>query len=61
MFFLTDAMASSGMTVLPFFRMGVTSTSSHLMGACSRQHQDFTAVILISLPTRPALLSALAE
>lgn len=31
-FFLIDAMASSGMAVLPFFKMGVTSTSSHLMG-----------------------------
>lgn len=26
-------MASSGMAVLPSFRMGVTSTGSHLMGA----------------------------
>lgn len=33
MFFLTLAMAASGMTVLPFFKMGVTSTSSHVIGA----------------------------
>jgi hypothetical protein len=31
-FFLTDVIASSGMTVLPALRMGVTSTSSHWMG-----------------------------
>jgi hypothetical protein len=33
-FFLIDLMASSGIEVLPFLRIGVTSTSSHLMGTC---------------------------
>lgn len=31
-FFLMDAIAASGMAVLPFLRIGVTSTSSHLIG-----------------------------
>lgn len=31
----TLAIASSGMAVLPSFRMGVTSTDSHLTGACN--------------------------
>ena len=35
MFFLTLAMALSGMTVLPFLRIGVTSTSSQVIGAYS--------------------------
>lgn len=32
-FFFTLAMASSGMTVFPSFKVGVTSTGSHLIGA----------------------------
>ena len=31
-FFLTDSMASSGMTVRPFLSCGVTSTGSHFIG-----------------------------
>lgn len=34
-FFFTLAIASSGMAVLPSLRIGVTSTGSHLIGACS--------------------------
>lgn len=35
-FFLTLAIASSGIAVFPFFKMGVTSTGSHLIGTCDQ-------------------------
>ena len=38
-FVLTLSMALSGMTVLPSFKWGVTSTDSHLIGACGDQLQ----------------------
>ena len=34
-FLRTDWMAASGMAVLPFLRIGVTSTSSHWIGTCN--------------------------
>jgi len=33
-FFFTELIAASGMTVFPAFRTGVTLTSSHSMGTC---------------------------
>lgn len=39
MFFLILLMASSGMTVLPSLRIGVTSTSSQTMGTCNVKGQ----------------------
>ena len=44
-FFLTEAMAASGMAVLPFLRMGVTSTSSHSMGTCLVSRDDIVSII----------------
>ena len=41
MFFLTEAIATSGMTVFPPFKMGVTSTSSHWMGTYFEHKHGF--------------------
>jgi hypothetical protein len=35
-------MASSGITVFPFFKMGVTSTSSHTIGTLAAEKIDLT-------------------
>lgn len=56
MFFLTLSMALSGMTVLPSLRMGVTSTSSQLIGACGGQHVPLAVVE----HTGPFLVSAVS-
>jgi hypothetical protein len=40
-FFFTELIATSGITVFPAFRTGVTLTSSHSMGTCWRvSHMD---------------------
>jgi hypothetical protein len=41
-FFLTEAMASAGMAVLPLTKVGVTSTSSHWIGALAALKMDLT-------------------
>lgn len=38
-------MAASGMAVLPSFKMGVTSTDSHLTGACERFSIEISQLI----------------
>jgi len=49
---VTEAMAASGMTVLPSLSVGVTSTDSHLMGAEAAEKMSFTDWEISGLPSR---------
>lgn len=51
LFFSMFTMASSGIAVLPSFRMGVTSTGSQAMGVCTALVSLQAQVQLEALPT----------
>ena len=51
-FFLTELIAASGMTVLPPLRTGATLTSSHSMGTCSGLSK------ILQTPQSPRTLAA---